>query len=57
MSASAEGVFAAGDVTCRRIRQVVLSAAEGCIAALSAERYLNRRAAARSQWSAPGEGK
>lgn len=51
MSTSAEGVFAVGDVTCRKIRQVVLSCAEGCVAALSAERYLRGQDRARSQWS------
>lgn len=42
MSASAEGVYAAGDVTCKKIRQAVLSAAEGCVAGLSAIRYVNK---------------
>ncbi|MBU7014682.1 MAG: FAD-dependent oxidoreductase [Theionarchaea archaeon] len=50
MSTSVRGVFAAGDVTCKRFRQVVLSASEGCVAALSAEKYLNQRKRARSQW-------
>lgn len=40
MRTSIDGVFAAGDVICKRVRQAVISAAEGCIAALSAERYL-----------------
>jgi len=52
MSTSVKGVFAIGDVTCRKIRQVVVSASEGCIAALSAEQFINRRERARSQWSA-----
>lgn len=51
MSTSVSGVFAAGDVTCKRFRQVVLSASEGCTAALSAEKYINQRRRARSQWA------
>lgn len=37
------GVFAAGDVTCNQVKQAVVAAAEGVIAALSADKYLNRR--------------
>lgn len=50
MSTSAEGVFAAGDVTCKKFRQVTIAAAEGCIAALSADKYINRRKRLKSQW-------
>lgn len=51
MSTSIEGVYAVGDVVCKQIRQVVLAAAEGCIAALSVDQYINRRQKVRSQWS------
>lgn len=51
MSTSVEGVYAAGDVTCKKFRQVVIAAAEGCIAALSADRYINKRKRVRPQWS------
>jgi thioredoxin reductase (NADPH) len=51
MSTSVEGVFAAGDVTCKEVRQVAIAAAEGCIAALSADRYINKHQRARPQWS------
>ena len=40
MRTTIDGVFAAGDVICKRVRQAIIAAAEGCIAALSAERYL-----------------
>ncbi|MBI4834432.1 MAG: FAD-dependent oxidoreductase [Planctomycetes bacterium] len=50
MSASIEGVYAIGDVTCKKVRQAVTSAAEGCIAALSAEKFINQRAKITSQW-------
>jgi thioredoxin reductase (NADPH) len=50
MSTPVEGVFAAGDVTCKKIRQVVIAAGEGCSAALSAERYINQKEHIRRHW-------
>ena len=43
MQTSVTGVYAAGDVRKRQVRQMVVACAEGCVAALSAERYLRRR--------------
>ena len=50
---SAEGVFAAGDVTDGPYKQAVISAAQGATAALSAYNYVQRlrgRGAARADW-------
>lgn len=48
---SLPGVFAAGDVTCSAVRQVVVSAAYGCIATLEAEKYLHQRPTHRFDWA------
>ena len=52
-STSQPGVFAAGDVTDAPYKQVVISAGQGAIAALSAYNYLQRlkgRPAIRGDW-------
>jgi thioredoxin reductase (NADPH) len=41
---SIPGVFAAGDVRSKQVRQMVVACAEGCIAALAAERLIRGRA-------------
>ena len=51
MSTSIEGVYAIGDVVAQEIRQVVIAAAEGCIAALSADQYIHHRQKVRSPWA------
>ncbi len=50
METSKSGVFAAGDVTCTEVRQVVIAAANGCLAALSAEKYIHNRSRLKSDW-------
>ncbi|MFV0518957.1 MAG: thioredoxin-disulfide reductase [Lachnospirales bacterium] len=41
MNTNIEGVFAAGDVRVKSLRQVVTAAADGAIACVSAEKYIN----------------
>ena len=40
---SVAGVFAVGDILCREIKQVVVAASEGVIAALNADKYCRGR--------------
>lgn len=42
MRTSKKGVFAAGDVRVKKLRQVITAAADGAIAAVAAEKYLER---------------
>ena len=51
METSIPGVFAAGDVTCAEVRQVVIAASNGCIAALSAEKYIHHRKRRKYDWA------
>ncbi|HMK50514.1 MAG TPA: FAD-dependent oxidoreductase [Thermodesulfovibrionales bacterium] len=50
METAIPGVFAAGDVTCTEVRQVVVAAAQGCLAALAAEKYLYKRTKYKMDW-------
>lgn len=50
METPVHGVFAAGDVTCTEVRQVATAVANGCVAALSAEKYVHRRTRRKSDW-------
>ncbi len=50
METTVKGVFAAGDVTCIEVRQVVIAASNGCIAALSAEKYISHRKRRKLDW-------
>ncbi len=51
METNIPGVFAAGDVTCTEVRQVVIAAAHGCIAALSADKYVHGRKRRKHDWA------
>lgn len=50
METSIPGVFAAGDVVCTEVRQVVIAASHGCIAALSAEKHIHHRKRRKYDW-------
>ncbi|MBI4690008.1 MAG: FAD-dependent oxidoreductase [Nitrospirae bacterium] len=50
METSIPGVFASGDMTCTEVRQVVVAAANGCVAALSAEKYISHRKRRKYDW-------
>lgn len=51
MQTGVRGVFAAGDVLCVHVKQVVVAAAEGATAAMSAQRYLSGRDRVRPDWT------
>jgi thioredoxin reductase (NADPH) len=51
MQTAVPGVFAVGDVLCTHLKQAVVSAAEGAIAAVAVERYLSGRSRLRPDWS------
>jgi thioredoxin reductase (NADPH) len=48
---SVPGVFAAGDVLCKHLKQAVIAAAEGARSAVAADRYLSGHAKLRPDWS------
>lgn len=50
METNIDGVFAAGDVSCTEARQVVVAASDGCLAALSAEKYINKGKKRKYAW-------
>lgn len=50
LETSIPGVFAVGDLTCKKVRQAVLAAADGVLAALAVERQLRGREKIRSMW-------
>ncbi|MEO7994484.1 MAG: FAD-dependent oxidoreductase [bacterium] len=51
MQTAVEGVFAVGDLLCTDLKQAVIAAADGCTAAMAADKYINRRARARRDYN------
>jgi thioredoxin reductase (NADPH) len=51
MQTSISGVFAVGDVLCNHLKQVVIAAAEGAMAAIALQRFLSGRDKLRPDWS------
>ncbi len=47
---SVPGVFAAGDILCKEVKQAVIVASEGCRAALQVDRFIRGRDRARSDY-------
>ena len=45
------GVFAAGDVLCKHLKQAVIATAEGAQAAIAVDRYIKGRKKLRPDWS------
>ena len=50
MATTAEGVWAIGDIRNTPFKQAVVSASDGCIAAMAIDRYLNSRKSIRVDW-------
>ncbi|MBI4244744.1 MAG: FAD-dependent oxidoreductase [Planctomycetes bacterium] len=43
MQTTISGVFACGDILCNDVQQAVVAAAQGCIAALAIDKYINKK--------------
>lgn len=43
METNIPGVFACGDILCNKVQQAIVAAGQGCVAALSADSYINKR--------------
>lgn len=50
MKTSSEGVYAIGDIRNTDYKQVVVAASDGCIAAMSIEKFLNNRKSVKVDW-------
>ena len=50
METSVKGVFAIGDIRNTAFKQVVVAASDGCIAAMSIDKYLNGRKSIKVDW-------
>jgi len=50
LQTSLPGVFAVGDLICTHIKQAVVAASDGVIAAVAADKYVNGRKKAAVDW-------
>ena len=50
MQTSMPGVYAIGDIRNTEYKQVVVAASDGCIAAMSIEKFLNNRKTVKVDW-------
>ncbi len=50
MHTDVPGVFAVGDLLCTHVKQAVIAAADGVIAAIAVEKHLQRRERLRVDW-------
>ena len=50
MQTSVPGVFAVGDLLCSHIKQAVIAAADGVMAAMAVDKYLHGRQKLQSDW-------
>ena len=50
MQTSLPGVFAVGDLLCTHVKQAVIAAADGVIAAMAVDKYLRGRSQLRADW-------
>jgi thioredoxin reductase (NADPH) len=50
MQTTVPGVFAIGDLLCSHIKQAVIASADGVIAAVAADKYINGRKKVKSDW-------
>ena len=54
MATSIEGVWAVGDIRNTPYKQAIVAAGDGCIAAMSIDRFLNRRKSIKTDWDHSG---
>jgi thioredoxin reductase (NADPH) len=50
MQTTLPGVFAVGDLLCTHVKQAVIAASDGAIAAIAADKYINQRQKLRIDW-------
>lgn len=51
MQTAVPGVFAVGDLLCSHIKQAVIAASDGVIAAVAADKYINNRTKLKNDWN------